>query len=129
MADEFSQYDDARRRGVFDKCNGRAPAFIRDEDDAFIAAYFDGYDANEVKIGEPQSEELEVEFIPEETVFQLWIEGDWGQYDLLFRSEKGAIAWANDTFANWENQEETWPDYDTAAGEGLAGIIPLTLLP
>ncbi len=50
--DDFSDYDPGFRRGVFDKCNGQPERYSRDsiQDDLFIAAYFDGYDNNEVRI-------------------------------------------------------------------------------
>lgn len=128
MSDEFTQYDDARRRGVFDKCNGRAPAHMRDEDDAWICAYFDGYDANESKFGEP---ELEVEFEPEGNVYKLWMEGDWGQDELIFGSEESAKARATELIKDQlpEPQDDDWTCYEDAEKGGLAGIQELTFIP
>jgi hypothetical protein len=119
---DFADYDHWFRKGVFDKCNGRAPAFIRDETDLAVSAYFDGFDGNEVKI----VEEMEIEFTPEDTVWRVWAEWDMGQEYLVFSSEDAAIHWADHEIGNDADLE--FANFSEARDEGLAGLTELKLL-
>ena len=100
---DFADYDHFYRLGVFDRCNGKSALYNRDPDDIAVCAYFDAYDGNEVAIEQP-TEELEIEFTPEERhKVVVYYTGD-DLIECVF-DEGGQIiaAWSpND--ANWRNE-------------------------
>lgn len=101
MAD-FDNYDRFCRYGIFDKCNGRPPVHNREaiEESLEVAAYFDGYDNNEVRIS-PPIEEMKIEAETGNTVLHFVRTERIGEVEGVFSADGNLLG-------IWSNNDACW---------------------